>query len=102
MLTSPLCYLLSFSLSDNRFGDETGKALAQLLTTNPSLNALGYGRDGGVASLPIGGYLFAAMGQNIGVCCADFSPLYVLVICFASVLTVTALETTPAKLWLRH
>jgi len=43
---SPLVILLSFSLDSNSFGDETGKALAQALTTNTTLTRLEYGGGG--------------------------------------------------------
>ena len=42
---SPLVILLSFSLDSNSFGDETGKALAQALTTNTSLKVLRCGGE---------------------------------------------------------
>ena len=69
----PLLFCFFFSLNNNSFGDETGKALAQALTTNTTLTWLKYGGGmPGVASLRV---LLLVWGQNIGVCCADFSPL---------------------------
>ena len=38
-----LVFLLSFSLDYNKLGDETGKAMAQALTTNTTLTNLEYG-----------------------------------------------------------
>jgi len=39
--------LLSYSLSNNQFGDETGKALVQALTTSTTLNTLNLLKYGG-------------------------------------------------------
>ena len=73
LTSSPLLFCFSFSLGGNKFGDETGKAMAQALTTNTTLTWLSYGgRDAGVASLRV---LLLAWGQSIGVWCANFSPL---------------------------